>query len=324
MNKTILISGAAGFIGSHLTQKLLDKDFKIILIDNFSGKKKDRSFKKFLNYKNVKFFNVDLKKKINLNIKKIDYIFHLASNVGVKNINKLPFESFINNVLSTINIIDFARQLRNNPKLILFSTSEVYSPLIQNKKVKFPLSEKNNILIENKVISRDAYYLSKIFNEKITQLSSLNFLILRPHNIYGPRMGYNHVIPELIKKLKKNKITNNIYIHSPKHTRAFCYIDDAIEQIIKLSFQKGTNKKTFNIGNMNEEIKIFELAKKIRNKLKKNRIGLKEGKVTEGSPVRRIPDMSLTLKKIKKKKKFIDLNSGLDLTINWYGKNDRN
>ena len=117
---------------------------------------------------------------------------------------------------------------------------------------------------------------------------------------------------------------NNIYIHSPKHTRAFCYIDDAIEQIIKLSFQKGTNKKTFNIGNMNEEIKIFELAKKIRNKLKKNRIGLKEGKVTEGSPVRRIPDMSLTLKKIKKKKKFIDLNSGLDLTINWYGKNDRN
>ena len=120
MNKTILISGAAGFIGFHLAEKLRDKNFKIILVDNFSGKKKDSPFKKFLNHKNVKFFNIDLKKKINLNIKKIDYIFHLASNVGVKNINKLPFESFINNVLSTINIIDFARQLKNNPKLIYF------------------------------------------------------------------------------------------------------------------------------------------------------------------------------------------------------------
>ena len=90
-------------------------------------------------------------------------------------------------------------------KIILFSTSEVYSPIIEEKRVKFPIKENNNVLIKNNIIKRDAYFLSKIFNEKIIQLSNINYLILRPHNIYGPRMGFSHVIPELIKKMSKTR-----------------------------------------------------------------------------------------------------------------------
>ena len=101
-------------------------------------------------------------------------------------------------------------------KVILFSTSEVYSPLIKKNKVKFPINEKNNIILENIVINRDAYYVSKAFNEKLVQFLNNNYLILRPHNIYGPRMGYRHVIPELIKKINQEKIKKRIklmYFH---------------------------------------------------------------------------------------------------------------
>ena len=127
-------------------------------------------------------------------------------------------------------------------------------------------------------------------------------------------MGYSHVIPELIKKLSVSKV--KIQIFSPSHKRAFCYIDDAITQIIELSFNKKNNKLIFNIGNPKEEIKIFDLAKKIQFYLGKKNL-IKKGKITEGSPSRRIPNMKKTISKINLKN-FTNLNSGLLKTINWY------
>ena len=118
--------------------------------------------------------------------------------------------------------------------------------MIKKNKVKFPINEKNNIILENIVINRDAYYVSKAFNEKLVQFLNNNYLILRPHNIYGPRMGYRHVIPELIKKINQEKIKKNkTYVFSPSHKRAFCYIDDAIKQIIQLSFNKKVKNSIF-------------------------------------------------------------------------------
>ena len=190
--------------------------------------------------------------------------------------------------------------------------------MIKKNKVKFPINEKNNIILENIVINRDAYYVSKAFNEKLVQFLNNNYLILRPHNIYGPRMGYRHVIPELIKKInqEKNKKKNKTYVFSPSHKRAFCYIDDAIKQIIQLSFNKKVKNSIFNIGNMKEEINMFNLAKLIKKKIY-NKSKLKKGKITEGSPKRRIPDMTKTLRFIKLKK-FTSLNDGIDKTTDWY------
>ena len=245
----------------------------------------------------------------------ISHIFHLAGSVGVENIKKNPFSSFLNNISSLVNVINFANNQGKTIKLILFSTSEVYSNLIKNNLIKFPIKEGNSILVENQIIDRDSYFLSKLFNEKITQLSKLNHLILRPHNIYGPRMGFSHVIPELTKKffeIKNKKIT----IFSPYHKRAFCYIDDAINQIIKLSIKQSIKNGIYNIGNMKEEITMINLAKKIKKILHSKSL-LKKGNITKGSPRRRVPDMSRTISAIKMKK-FINLNDGLHKTVDWY------
>ena len=128
-------------------------------------------------------------------------------------------------------------------------------------------------------------------------------------------MGYSHVIPELIKKIRFQK-NKQIKIYSPSHKRAFCYIDDAIEQIVGLSFSITVKNKTFNIGNSREEIKIFDLAKIIKDKLKSKKKLIKYI-YTSGSPKRRVPSMSKTNSYLKKRN-YISLNKGIQNYINWY------
>ena len=114
---------------------------------------------------------------------------------------------------------------------------------------------------------------------------------------------------------RKNK-TNIIKIFSPNHKRAFCYIDDAINQIVKLSFNKKNYNNVFNIGNASQEIKIFDLAKKIKYLIGSQKKIIRSQN-TPGSPKRRVPDMIKTKAHIKYKK-FISLNRGIQNYLKWY------
>ena len=127
-------------------------------------------------------------------------------------------------------------------------------------------------------------------------------------------MGYSHVIPELINKFKGKD--RKVKIYSPTHKRAFCYVDDAINQMVKLAFNKQANNFAFNIGNNEEEIKIIDLANKIKTLVKSEKKIIK-GNNTPGSPIRRVPDMRKT-KRLIKKYKFINLDQGLKNYINWF------
>lgn len=315
--KSILITGAAGFIGYHLTKKLLRKKFKLILIDNLIRGKKDEAFKKLIKNKNVKFINKDLTKPFRLYEKNIKYIFHLSARLGVKNVISQPVNTFKENLGMLINTINSIKYYNKKIKIIFFSTSEVYSPAIKNKIAKFPLKEDTQLFFKKITQPRDSYYISKLIGEKIVEFSGFKYLILRPHNIYGPRMGYVHVVPELINKFRDKKL-KKIGIYSPSHKRAFCYIDDALNQILKLTFNSKTNNKVFNIGNEKEEIKIFDLAKKIKKILNSNK-KISKLRNTAGSPFRRVPCMKKTMFFIDSKK-FINLGEGLAKYINWSNK----
>ena len=109
-------------------------------------------------------------------------------------------------------------------------------------------------------------------------------------------------------------------VYSPSHSRAFCYVGDAVKQICNITFNNKIYNEVFNIGNMKEEIKIFDLAKVIKKELS-SRCKLLKGPVTSGSPPRRVPDMRKTLKKLKHHN-FVKLSQGLKDTINWYKKNN--
>ena len=165
-----------------------------------------------------------------------------------------------------------------------------------------------------------SYMLSKILGEALFSFNSTCTFILRPHNIYGPRMGMKHVIPQLLQKVYYEN-SSELDLYSPKHTRAFCYIDDAINFIERLLKLK-ENRKTeiLNIGNSEEEISMEKLAKII---LKVTNKKLKINKLfnTEGSPKRRCPKIKKVMDLTNYKPKY-DIFSGLKKTFEWYKKNE--
>jgi UDP-glucose 4-epimerase len=318
--KKILITGGAGFIGFHLCQKFINKGYKVDLIDNFKRGMIDFSLKKLLENKNVNLIKTNL---LILNLKdwKIDYdkIFHLAAIIGVKHVNKNPKDVLTQNIYLLDNVIKIANKQKKLTKFMFFSTSEVYSGTLRYYGLKIPTPENTNLTVDDLNRNRTSYMLSKIYGELMCNISkNLPHTNIRPHNFYGPRMGFSHVIPELLKKMHETK-NGKINIMSPNHKRTFCYILDAVEMIYQLSITNKSTHNTYNLGSSKKSISIFQLAK-VMAQLFDKKILLIKSKTEAGSPINRQPDM-------RKFKKIINLNSEYNLengimdTYNWYLEN---
>jgi UDP-glucose 4-epimerase len=318
--KKILITGGAGFIGYHLCIKLLKEGFKIDIVDNFKRGIIDFELKNLIKSKRINLIKTDL---LNLNIKdwKRDYykIFHLAAIIGVKHVNKDPINVALQNIYLLDNVIKIAYSQKNLKKFIFFSTSEVYSGTLKYYGLKIPTPENTSLTIDDLNSSRTSYMLSKIYGEYICNISkNLPHINIRPHNFYGPRMGFSHVIPELFLKMYKSK-NDKVEIKSPNHKRTFCFIQDATEMIYKLSSSKNSINKTFNIGSFDKSISILKLAKTM-SKLVDKKIKLITSENEVGSPKNRQPSMAEFKKLINHEQKY-NLENGLKITYDWYLKN---
>ena len=318
--KKILITGGAGFIGFHLSKKFLKAGYKVDLVDNFKRGIIDFDLKKLLKNKNINLIKRDLLK---LNIKDwphdYDKVFHLAAIIGVKHVNKDPYNVLTQNIYLLDNVIKIALKQKKLTKFIFSSTSEVYSGTLKYFGIKIPTPENSYLTIGDMEENRTSYMLSKIYGELMCNiLQDLPHINIRPHNFFGPRMGFSHVVPELMQKMYKSK-NGIIKIMSPNHKRAFCYISDAVEMIYKLSQSNKSLNKTYNIGSFENSISIFQLAKKISKIVNKN-ITLVKSNSETGSPINRQPDME-KLKKIVNINNIYKLDEGLQETYNWYLEN---
>ncbi len=316
----ILIIGGAGFIGSHLLKKFLkeEKKIKIDIIDNFSRSKNDKFLKDLIKDKRVTIIKKNI---INIkieNFRNINYeiIFQFAAILGVQNVINNPEKVLADNFLIMKKSIEIAKKQTKLKKFIFLSTSEVYAGRLSRFKIKFPTPETSTLILTDIMNSRTSYMLSKIYCEAMCIHSKLKYLILRPHNVYGPRMGYSHVIPEIIKKIINLKNKKFLRLYSSNHKRAFCYIDDAIYQIYTITKSKAI-KRIFNIGNNEEEISIFSLCKKILRLFSRSDIKIIKKNINNFSPTKRLPAMNRIFEFIKKKK-YIKLDEGLIKTLNWY------
>ena len=311
-----LITGGAGFLGIKLTEKLLqDKKNKIYLIDNLSKNIENKNLNKLLKNKNVKFVKKDLLNISSyLKIYDFDYIFHFAAILGVRKVIDYPFITLRENIESTINLINFSKKQKKLKKLCFTSTSEVYALTLEKKLVKYPTPENTDFLISKDFNPKSAYLLSKIVGEYLMNYAKLNFVIFRPHNIFGPDMGFSHVIPQLTKKFS-SKNNNKIFIQNSTHKRTFCYIDFGIDLILKISHKKNSAKKIFNIGSPDKAISIMQLAKKIKKIMNSKKKLSTSIVLHDNSPTKRKPDMTKSLNYTKKKHNF---DEGLKKTVIWY------
>ncbi len=311
-NKHFLITGGLGFIGSAIARKLLKNGFKISIFDNNSR----GNISSIIDIKNkLKIINGDIKNynQVNKSLKNIDAVIHLAYINGTKYFYSKPAEILDVAVKGMVNIIDGC--IKNNIKeLYLASSSEVYQT-----PDNIPTDEKASLKIPDIYNPRYSYGGGKI----LTELMGIHYgkkffkklIIFRPHNVYGPNMGFDHVIPEFISRFKKINNKNNKFVvkGSGNETRSFIFIDDFVNAFC-LILNKGKHLNVYNIGT-SEEIKIGNLAFKI-SKFFRKKITLYKTKIAAGSTKRRCPNI-LKIKKLGFKQKY-NLNSGLRKTVNWY------
>lgn len=319
MTKT-LITGGAGFIGSHLADHLLSKGHEIHIVDNLSRGVKDAQLLQ-LEKRGAKFLNRNLLLPNTLEDLGTDYdtIYHLAAIVGVIHVLEKPYSVLQDNILIHLNLLNFAKKQSKLKRFVFASTSEVYAGTLQHFTLPLPTPESTPMALPDLNQPRTSYMLSKIYGEALCHHSEVPFTIIRPHNIYGPRMGLVHVIPELMKKIHNTAQGSQLEVFSVDHRRTFCFIEDAIELITRAAEIPSCNRQTFNIGNQEPEITIGELTSMIQQTVGK-KLTLTPRPATLGSPARRCPDMNHVIALTGYKPK-ISLQVGIQRTYAWYKEN---
>jgi len=312
----ILVTGAAGFIGSHLCDRLLKDGHEVIGMDNFiTGNKENLAH--LSGNRKFSFIRHDVANFIFVP-GKVDAVLHFASPASPNPASpfgfpNLPIQTMKAGALGTHNTIGVARH--NGARYILASTSEIYGDPLEHPQKETYWGHVDPIGL------RSVYDEAKRFAEALTmayrRYHDVNTGIARIFNTYGPRMRLDdgRVIPNFIQQaLRSEELT--IY-GDGSQTRSFCYIDDLIEGIMKL--MDSDEHLPINIGNP-DEISILGLAKLINDQLD-NPSGIKflKGKVAGDDPLRRQPDITRA-RKLLGWDPIIDLRRGLGMTVPYFKK----
>ena len=310
INKTRnLVTGGAGFLGSHLIDKLMHLNEKVICLDNFfTGDKSNIS--QWINHPNFEVIRHDVTEPIQL---EVDKIWHLACPASPIHYQLNPIKTSKTSFLGTYNMLGLARRLKAD--FLLASTSEVYGDPEVNPQ---PENYKGSV---NTTGIRSCYDEGKRIAETLCsdykRMHNLNIRIMRIFNTYGPRMRADdgRVISNfIVQALEGNKISIN---GDGLQTRSFCYVDDLIEGMFKLMY---TNLETpVNIGNP-ENYTILELAKKIRNLINPS-LEFKFDPMPQDDPLQRQPNIEKAKKELNWEPK-INLDEGIKLTIDWFKSNN--
>ena len=320
MSGQVLITGGAGFIGYHLAKHLTASGYGVCLVDNHTRGIIDDDLKQLLTQPEVMLTEIDLLDRdavLDLGVG-FKTIFHLGAIIGVKNVLARPFDVLVDNVRMLENIIALARQQQSFSRLLFASTSEVYAGTLKYFDLTVPTPENVALAVTALHEPRTSYMLSKIMGEAMVQQAGVPFTIFRPHNIYGPRMGMAHVIPEQLNKAFEAKPGDQLEVRSPDHTRVFCYIDDAVAMLCKMLTTDSCVGQTLNLGTEAPEVTIREVVQTCIAVTNKD-LGVKDLAPTSGSPVRRAPDMCLTTNLLKYESK-VGLDEGISRTWDWYRK----
>lgn len=303
----VIVTGGAGFLGSHLIDELLLQENQVICIDNLlTGSEKNISH--LLGKPNFTFIKHGVAEKLPDNLE-ADQIYHLASPASPRQENpksyqSLPFETMLVNTTGTWGLAELA--LKNGAKFLFASTSEVYGDPTEH-----PQKESYNGNVST-IGPRSVYDESKRFGETITTAfireKKLDGRITRIFNTYGPRMPDDgRVVGEFVKSALADSPIN--VFGDGSQTRSFCYVSDLVEGLILAMNQGSTKGEVFNLGNP-DELTIKSLAEKIKQLLDSKSEIVTTGELPEDDPLTRQPDITKAQNLLHWQPK-IDLDTGL-------------
>jgi nucleoside-diphosphate-sugar epimerase len=315
----VLVTGGSGFIGSALVKALVQAGNRVrVLDDNSRG-----SLRRLAEVQNeIEFTPGDIRDAAAVQdaAQGMDEVHHLAFVNGTEFFYSKPELVLDVGVRGMLNVIDACRK-HNVGTLVLASSSEVYQT-----PPNVPTAEDAPLSIPDPLNPRYSYGGGKL----ISELMAINYgrkffervLIFRPHNVYGPDMGWEHVIPQFALRLKQlagAQASGPLRFEiqgSGKETRSFCYVDDLVAGVMTMR-EKGEHLGIYHVGTM-EEIAIADLARRMA-KLAGREIELMAGPAAAGGTKRRCPDIS-KLAKLGYKPR-VPLDQGLKTTLDWYWRN---
>jgi len=322
MNR-VLITGGAGFIGFHLSKRLANRGFQVDILDNLSRSRMDEELCALINRENVTFTKKDITKLEtweSLPLNHYDTVYHFAALNGTENFYKRPTEVLKIGCLSTLYLLEWVTQQENKPKLVYSSSSEVYAATAALLGDNFPIPTPETISpsIGDVKNVRWSYAGGKLIGEiaffcYAAAHNITDFNIIRFHNIYGPRMGNKHVISQFIERYLKNE--KPFIVYGGDNTRSFCFVEDALDALDKITQSSDALGDIVHIGNDDEEIEIEKVAE-ILFEINGEKADLIIESAPEGSVKRRCPNID----KIKNMgyHKSTTLREGFKVTYDWY------
>uniref|UniRef100_B0T594 NAD-dependent epimerase/dehydratase n=1 Tax=Caulobacter sp. (strain K31) TaxID=366602 RepID=B0T594_CAUSK len=312
----VLVTGAAGFIGYHLAKRLADDGHHVVCADNMIRGEDDEAYRALCERPNVTRVDIDLTDQAAVRglPDDIDRVFHLAAMNGTQNFYERPFEVMRCCTLPTIFLLEKYGPL-GLKRFVYTGTSEAYASTVTQFNWPVPTGEDVPLSIDDPSNVRWSYGASKMHGEVATQCAAkffdLRFTVIRYHNVYGPRMGDKHVVPDFLIRARDGVLS--LYGH--EDTRAFLYIDDAVEATLRVAQMDACEGETINIG-AEQEMTIRDLGEAMK------RIAGLEGEITlhpspKGSVKRRAPKVE-KLKHLTNFHETWSLEDGLRETAKYY------
>ena len=315
--KKIFVTGADGFIGSHLVEKLVSKGYKVKALSIYNSFNSWGWLESLPNkiLKEVEIVSGDIRDEdlINKLTKDVEKIFHLAALIGIPYSYNAPRSYIDTNVIGTLNVLNAA--IKNQTKVIHTSTSEVYGT-----PKKIPIDEKHRLFAQS------PYAASKISSDQLalSYFSSFNLpvCVIRPFNTFGPRQSLRAIIPTIITQMLNDK-SKEIKLGNTHTTRDFSYISDTVDGFFKTFNKNKIFGEVINLGT-GKEISITSIVKIVGELTKKDKKIIYENKRIRAkkSEITRLCSSNLKAKKILKwQPKYVNKNGfkiAIKKTIDWY------
>lgn len=313
----VLITGGAGFLGYHTAAALADASDEVVLVDNFSRSTEDKDLAALTKRPNVSLRKTDLLYPGAWDDLRgsFDTVIHFAAINGTRHFYERPYEVLDVNIALVLELLRWHQRAAAQAKIVFTSSSETYAG---TSGIPVPTPEAVPLTVKDLSNPRWSYAASKIAGEALVmnygRTTGVPFLIIRPHNIYGPRMGKDHVIPEFTARILRKE--DPFVINGADDSRAFCYVEDFVRGAVAAATGRGADGQVVNLGDDREETRIGDLANLMFGIAGVSpRVVIREA--PPGSVKRRRPDISRARRLLGYEPRT-GLRAGVEVTFKWY------